>query len=97
MAEFLIKREDGRFLELSRELLGGLATPELVREDGWGTLRLKHAQSGAVVVISDEMPGLQVWFEGEDIDAALERTIADGLAAQIKTVSGQDVYVIEIG
>lgn len=97
MAEFLIKREDGRFLELSQSILGALVTPEFAREDGWGTLRLRHAPSGAVVVISDEMPGLQVWFEGEDIDAALERTIADGLAAQIKTVSGQDVYVIEIG
>lgn len=97
MAEFLIKREDGRFLELSRELLGGLATPELVREDGWGTLRLKHAQSGAVVVISDEMPGLQVWFEGENIDAALQRSLADGLAKKINALSGQDVYVIAIG
>lgn len=97
MAEFLIKREDGRFLELSQAMLGALVTPEFAREDGWGTLRMKHLSSGAVVVISDEMPGLQVWFEGEDIDDARQRVLADGLAAQIKTVSGQDVYVIAIG
>ncbi len=97
MAEFLIKREDGRFLELSQEMLALLVTPELAREDGWGTLRLRHAPSGAVVVISDEMPGLQVWFEGEKIDDAGQRALADGLAARIKAVSGQDVYVIAIG
>lgn len=97
MAEFLIKREDGRFLELSQVMLGALVTPEFAREDGWGTLRLRHAPSGAVVVISDEMPGLQVWFEGEDIEDDRQRALVEGLAAQIKTVSGQDVYVIEIG
>ena len=97
MAEFLIKREDGRFLELSQEMLAPLVTPELAREDGWGVLRLRHAATGAVAVIDDEMPGFKVWFEGEKIDDAGQRALADGLAARIKAVSGQDVYVIAIG
>jgi hypothetical protein len=97
MAEFLIKREDGRFLELTQAMLGALVTPEFARGEGWGTLRLRHLPTGAIAVISDEMPGLQVWFEGQDIDDGLQRALADGLAARIKAVSGQGVYVIEIG
>lgn len=97
MAEFLIKREDGHFLRTTPETLAALATADLVKDEGWGTLRLRHAPSGAVVVISDEMPGLQVWFEGAAIHDGLQKAIVDGIVQRLKAASAQDVYVIAIG
>lgn len=97
MAEFLIKREDGRFLELSQEMLAPLVTPELAREDGWGVLRLRHTATGAVAVIDDEMPGFKVWFEGTAIHDGLQRAIVDELAQKLSATSGQQVYVIAVG
>lgn len=97
MAEFLIKREDGHFLRTTPETLAALATADLVKDEGWGILRLKHVPTGAIAVIDDEMPGLKVWFEGAAIHDGLQRAIVDGLVARLKSASAQDVYVIAIG
>ena len=97
MAEFLIKREDGHFLRTTPETLDALATVELVREDGWGILRLKHVPTGAIAVIDDEMPGLKIWFEGAEIHHGLQKAIVDGLVERMKVASGQDIFVIVIG
>lgn len=97
MAEFLIKREDGHFLRTTPETLAALATPELVKDEGWGILRLKHVPTGAIAVIDDEMPGLKIWFEGVAIHDGLQKAIVDGLLDRLKAASSQDVYVIAIG
>ncbi len=97
MAEFLIKREDGHFLRTTPETLAALATADLVKDEGWGILRLKHIQTGAIAVIDDEMPGLKVWFEGAAIHDGLQRAIVDGIVQRLHAASAQDVYVIAIG
>ena len=97
MAEFLIKREDGHFLRTTPETLAALVTSDLVKDEGWGILRLKHVPTGAIAVIDDEMPGLKVWFEGAAIHDGLQKAIVDGLLERLKAVSAQDVYVIAIG
>ncbi len=97
MANFLIKREDGHFLQLKPEVLANLPTTDLVREDGWGLLRLRHAASGDVVVIDDEMPGLRVWFEGNHLDRAAEDAIVAGLAERLAVASGHAVVTIPLG
>lgn len=97
VAEFLIKREDGHFLRTTPETLAALATAELVKDEGWGILRLKHAPTGAIAVIDDEMPGLKIWFEGAAIHDGLQKAIVDGIAERLQAASSQDVYVIAIG
>jgi hypothetical protein len=97
MAEFLIKREDGHFLRTTPETLAALATADLVKDEGWGILRLKHIPTGAIAVIDDEMPGLKVWFEGAAIHDGLQRAIVDGIVQRLHAASAQDVYVIAIG
>lgn len=97
MAEFLIKREDGHFLRTTPETLAALATADLVKDEGWGILRLKHVPTGAIAVIDDEMPGLKVWFEGAAIHDGLQKSIVDGIVQRLKSASAQDVYVIAIG
>lgn len=97
MAEFLIKREDGHFLRTTPETLAALATADLVKDEGWGILRLKHVPTGAIAVIDDEMPGLKVWFEGAAIHDGLQRAIVDGIVQRLQAASSQDVYVIAIG
>lgn len=97
MAEFLIKREDGHFLRTTPEILAALATADLTPEAGWGILRLKHAPTGGILVIDDEMPGLKIWFEGAAIHAGLQRALVDGLVERLQAASGQAVYVIAIG
>lgn len=97
MAEFLIKREDGHFLRTTPETLAALAAAEMVKEEGWGILRLKHMPTGAVAVIDDEMPGLKVWFEGAAIHDGLQRSLVDGIVERLQKASDQQVYVIAIG
>lgn len=97
MASFLLKREDGRFLVLAPEVLAGLPTADLVREDGWGILRLRHAASGDVAVIDDEMPGLRMWFEGGRLDGAAQEAIAAGLAQRLAATTGHAVVAIPLG
>lgn len=97
MAEFLIKREDGRFLDLSPQILAGLAGEHMTPIAGWGTARFRHEPTGLDVVISDEMPGLQVWCEGPQVAAAVETEIVEGIAHRLKETIGQDVLVIALG
>lgn len=97
MAEFLIKREDGHFLRTTPETLAALATADLVKDEGWGILRLKHVPTGAIAVIDDEMPGLKVWFEGAAIHDGLQRAIVDGIVQRLKAASSQDVFAVAIG
>lgn len=96
MANFLIKREDGHFLQLRPDVLASLPTAELVREDGWGLLRLRHVATGDVVVIDDEMPGLRVWFEGGRLDRAAEAEIVAGLSERLAAATGHMVLTIPI-
>lgn len=96
MATFLIKREDGRFLQLTPEVLDSLGTGEYVREAGWGILRLRHVVSGVVVVVDDEMPGLRVWFEGGALDALSQHRIAAELAGRLGAATGHAVLTIPI-
>lgn len=97
MAEFLIKREDGHFLRTTPETLAALATADLVKDEGWGILRLKHVPTGAIAVIDDEMPGLKVWFEGAAIHDGLQRAIVDGIVQRLQAASAQELYVVAIG
>ncbi len=97
MANFLIKREDGHFLQLRPEVLACLPTSDLVREEGWGILRLRHVATGDVVVIDDEMPGLRVWFEGGHLDRAAETAIVAGLSERLASVTGHAVLTIPLG
>ena len=96
MAQFLFKREDGRFLELSADLLARLAVPDCERVEGWGTLRLRHTPTDAIIVISDEMPGLQVWFEGATLPPDTEQQLIAEIAERLKQ-TGQNVYTVQIG
>lgn len=97
MATFLVKREDGHFLNVTPATIAALPTAELVREDGWGILRLRHAASGDVVVIDDEMPGLRLWFEGGKLDDATQARIATDIGARLAAATGHPVITIPIG
>ena len=97
MAEFLIKREDGHFLRTTPETLAALATAEMVKEEGWGILRLKHVPTGAIAVIDDEMPGLKIWFEGASIHDGLQQAIVGGLVERLQQASGQELFTVAIG
>ncbi|MCB1527111.1 MAG: hypothetical protein KDJ45_05330 [Hyphomicrobiaceae bacterium] len=96
MAEFLIKREDGRFLELPPDVLAKLVPEGCERVEGWGTLRLHHKPTDAIIIISDEMPGLQIWFEGPTLVPEIANKIIAGIAERLKE-TGQDVYTVQIG
>ena len=97
MGNFLIKREDGHFLQLRPEVLDRLPSAELVRENGWGLLRLRHVATGDIVVIDDEMPGLRVWFEGGRLDRSAEAAIVAGLSERLAGASGHAVLIIPLG
>jgi hypothetical protein len=97
MAEFLIKREDGRLLDLSPAILADLAGDHLTPIAGWGTARFRHEPTGVEVVVTDEMPGLQVWCEGPQVAAAVETGIVEGIAQRLMVATGQDVVVIPLG
>ncbi|MFV0368412.1 MAG: hypothetical protein ACK5KM_08135 [Hyphomicrobiaceae bacterium] len=96
MAEFLIKREDGRFLELPPEVLSKLVADDCERVDGWGTLRLRHKPTDVIIVVSDEMPGLQIWFEGPTLVPEIAQKLVAEIADRLKQ-TGQDVYMVQIG
>ena len=97
MAEFLIKREDGHFLRTTPAVLAALATTEMVKEEGWGILRLKHIPTGAIAVLDDEMPGLKIWFEGAAIHDGLQRSLVEGIVQRLQSASAQELYVVAIG
>lgn len=97
MANFLIKREDGHFLQVRPDVLASLPAADLVREDGWGLLRLRHVATGDFVVIDDEMPGLRIWFEGGRLDRAAEAAIVAALSERLAGATGHALLTIPLG
>jgi hypothetical protein len=97
LANFLIKREDGHFLQVPPNAIELLAaTPDFAREDGWGILRLRHLPSGDVLVVDDEMPGLRAWFEGGHLDVAGETRLVAALTEQLAQATGHTLILVPL-
>ena len=94
--EYLIRRSDGEWFDLSADQYADALRPSSVPSkpaEGWGDHRVEIG--GVEVSFSYEDPGIQVTFEG-DLPDALVDTIVGEILANITRVTGQQGRVIRI-
>jgi hypothetical protein len=97
MFEFLIKRTDGDWFDLSFNQYSAVFHPKSLpstKVDGWGEYRILVAD--CEIAFSYEDPGIQVSFECENISEELATKIVEEICSNIIQATGQKGKVLQI-
>lgn len=97
MLEYLIKPLESDFFDLSPKEWGNVLRPTSFPSkiiDGWGNLRIEI--EGCEISFSDEMVGIQVYFENCEIPEEKASLIVQEICKELILKTGEQAEVITL-
>ena len=94
--EYLIKRVDGDWFDVEYDQIADIFRPISIPSDpveGWGTHRIKV--DGVEISFSNEIAGIQICFETDELPIEREREIVEEIAKNIELKLNQKTQIIE--